>query len=311
MRWKLGRDERLILIDPYTPNGFQSFLDEKDEADESVRMQGIFGHSLLEVYYGLRAKGADWAEAFKATMEAEIKIPECEFCGDIQENHGKLVPLTYTSLCIGFKPKKYPLPQPLQDQVRDKVKMYLYFYAPGGKIDIIPEAVELGFSEKIFENSGRVYILEGRIDLLGRFQTDQKLVLDHKFQSKRRSLYGRSVQFRNYAMVARVNFFLVNYLRLTQKTDAETFERKLISFNNEDHIHWKNYVIGIFDSVFENIIRDMWDNPKYGENLKNWGACQGAYSICPYTTLCEEQIPAIVKWKKQSLFTVGKEWRPW
>src|SRR5690348_15830065 len=85
----------------------------------------------------------------------------------------------------------------LSQQVKTRFREYCYTYINNDVIPASPEHVEVGFSEVVYESASRLYLLEGRIDIMGTLQ-GLNTIVDLKFQGRTRELYKKSIQFRNY-----------------------------------------------------------------------------------------------------------------
>lgn len=148
------------------------------------------------------------------------------------------------------------------------------------------KSVEVGFSEVLEETRDYVFILTGRIDLLG-YESGSSILsaVDHKLQMRQRDLYSHSVQFRNYAMVTNVIQFIVNYVRLTKEP---TFERSRIIFSPEDHRRWKLKLLDLYQSIFIVLSRPDLGGFNAFEEMENPTACGGKFGYsCQYTKICE------------------------
>jgi hypothetical protein len=166
-----------------------------------------------------------------------------------------------------------------------------------------PDFVEVGFSEPIYEDSDRLYVLEGRIDLLGSLQ-GLNCVIDHKFQFRKRDLYRKTIQFRNYAMIIKRPMLIANYVGLTKKVDKDTFRRVISSFTAFEHNAWKQRLIRMFDKMAEAISHEYYE--------QRWSACPGKFGHeCQFTTLCEESNSQLIEIKKATMFKQRAEWKPW
>lgn len=238
--------------------------------------QGTYGHKLLELYYKAKASGCDTTAARLTALE--FKLPE-----------------------------DFPFKQdsPEAQIVRKRFNEYIFTYLKGDITPINSEAIELGFSHKLYEDEYYLFILEGKIDLIGEIH-GIKCFMDHKFQARRHDLYSKSVQFRNYALVTGYNTAVINYIRLTKEVTGETYQRSLASFTSHEMRCWKDALIGIFRRVADSI----YEQPK-----PNWSACSGKYNYnCEFTSLCEELLPldnSLIKAKKETLYQIKQEWKPW
>jgi hypothetical protein len=182
-----------------------------------------------------------------------------------------------------------------------------------------PNHVEVGFSHLLYEDDQRLYILEGRIDLIGSIAANcPDGWADHKFQMRARDLYLKSIQFRNYSMVLEKAIGVVNYIRFTQKLEIgrnvknPTLKRDLISFSRAEMLWWKSECISMFSKV-ENYVNHEGEYMERHSG-RNWGACSGKFGYpCDFTPLCEN-LPfgqQLVQIKQDQDFIVKPEWRAW
>jgi hypothetical protein len=298
--WQLGYQERL----------------QPAAAKENVPMDmGTYGHKLLEIIYKERAKGNS-AGALDCAFSYNIDRETCR-CSHGAERHGESFTKPCLSVgcgCMEFQPIEFPLSEPDRAFVRQRVQEYTF--VEGSSIPELvphsPDHVEVGFSEKIYGDSERLYILEGRIDLLGQIAGNvTNGWADHKFQSRERDLYLKSIQFRNYAMVTKLPIGVVNYIRFAKKIEKDkTFKRAVISFSRLEMEAWRQELLAIFHRVEQFL--------KYPETMssvevRNWAACSGRFGYpCEFTPLCEEwNNPPLVQLKKEAEFKKKAEWRPW
>lgn len=249
---------------------------------------GTYGHKLLDSFYKVLAAGKSRTEAYATSILLE---PD-EACPIKAENRAI---------------------------VREKFEMYNYTYAHSDLFPQDPSTVEVGFSHKLCERTDRVYILEGRIDIYGaRMNNGSGLptsFTDHKFQFKKRELYSKRIQFRNYGLVCYEQTGLnhqglVNYIRLTKKTDGETFLQRPITFLPGEHEWWKGELIKVYDRVAEQIQR-VENCPNSETYEPEWSSCEGKYGNCMYTKICETPNIARQEHTIENFYNIGKEWKPW
>lgn len=217
-------------------------------------------------------------------------------------------------MCL-FVPVPFPLDLPDRQAVKDRVLMYTMvegnglpaFHAKS------PEHVEVGFSHKLYEDDNRLYILEGRIDLIGQIANNcPDGWADHKFQMRQRDLYLKSIQFRNYALVTQKSIGVVNYIRFAKKVEKDvTFKRAIISFSRMEMESWKNQLTRIFHQVEAQV--ESWNKQEDTIQTHNWSSCSGKYGYpCDYTDLCENyMLPQLVQVNMDTKYKIRPEWRPW
>jgi hypothetical protein len=276
-------------------------------------LMGTYGHKLLELYYKAKAEGKSQVQAIGAAEEFDPDRETCE-CNkpEFDEYHDFTTAIAERPLDIDikyhpFKPKPFPLEKPKRYEVLQRFREYSYTYTTNDIEPLSSAHVEVGFSHLLYEDSERVYILEGRIDNIGKI-SGQQVWQDHKFQLRARDLYKKSIQFRNYSLVMYETMGIctgiVNYIRLTKGITKDTFKRELTQFNGLELKLWKTELIVIFNKIL-----DAQNSNGYKQN---WSACSGKFGYpCDFTPLCEEYNADIVKAKKQQLYTVREEWKPW
>ena len=305
----------------YWAYNYRQHLAPRQVELKDVMMQGSYGHKLLEIYYKNRASGLQMKESLDGAISFDIDSETNCKCGHAEQWHkdldigGRSLPIC--SQCTGtpnyshpFDPQPFPLSQPLRLQVIDKVRMYVMTNSINDFQAHSPSTVEVGFSEPIYEDCEHLFILEGKIDLLGLLGT-QEVIVDHKFQSRAHTLYKKAVQFRNYSMVSGRLYMLINYIRFARTTE-KPFERALVSFSQEEHKWWRGELVKIYKSMLHHL-----DNSSasglYGPDSHNWGHCKGDWGRpCEYSTLCEERGNERVKLVLiENNFTKKEEWRPW
>jgi hypothetical protein len=296
--WKLEHDEQLAL----------SLAAPKD-----AMTMGSYGHRMLEIFYKSRARresittGLDMAMAFN---------PDNEFC---KCQHAESFHINgLCALCVGdlytkdkshhlFTPAIYPLDKEQRELVKERVRLYIYTYAADDFIPDHEDHVEVGFSEKIFEDDNKLYILEGKMDLVMPHR-GMKTWCDHKFQLSKHDLYEKDIQFRNYDLVAQAPVACINYIRLTKKVDTTTYERKWFGFSKPERDFWRRRLIQIYDKMYYFELNGITPNDY------QWNMCKGKFknSKCAFTALCEESfIPDVVKQKKIALYHIKPKWKPW
>jgi hypothetical protein len=245
---------------------------------------GTLGHAYLENFYRSRAQGTNPMQAITNALRINYL--------DLGDDVARLDPKDVKT-------------------VNSRTRDYYHFYhTMGGGNDFTvsnPDHVEIGFSELLYEDSERIYILEGRIDLLASIM-GQDIIVDHKYQGGTNDLYQKRIQFRNYAMVAKMNTLVVNYVRLQAIAVTEnTFKRDWINFTSQEHVFWRQRLIEIYHELANTL---MFDNSQFD---KNESACEGKHrqGPCEFTQLCEERDAGQFEIKKSSLYQIKKEWRPW
>lgn len=289
-------------------------IQQADNLKSNAIAMGTYGHKLLEIYYKGVGTGYLPAAMLERAMNFNPDDHECE-CGHLKEQHECHImfedPEPFNDCrectCQGFKPIKFPLETPDRDLVKQRIREYVYTYSHNDIQPLSGDSVELGFSELLYEDNDFLFILEGRIDIIGKMG-EVEFFADHKFQLRARDLYEKAIQFRNYSLVTKKLFGLINYVRLTKKVDSTTYKRAITSFTANDLLWWKDELISIFFKIQAAI--DMFAIKGYYE--PNWGSCSGKFGYpCNYVALCEEQNLQVRNALMNQLYTKRKEWRPW
>lgn len=268
--WNQSYNQSLQLITPWLFN--------------RPMTMGTLGHSYLEHFYRARAQGTNPMQAITNALRLNY--------------------LTLGNEVALLDPKDV---QTINSRTRD---YYHFYHTLGGGNDFVvtdPDHVEIGFSELLYEDSERIYILEGRIDLLASIM-EHDLIVDHKYQGGNTDLYQKRIQFRNYAMVAKMNTLVVNYIRTQAKAvTEETFKRDWISFTSQEHAVWRKRLVEIYHELANTL---MFDNSQFD---KNESACEGKYrqGPCEFTQLCEERDAMQREVKQASLYKIKPIWKPW
>ena len=288
--------------------GDRQHLTLKVQEPNNAMMIGSYGHKLLEIYYKGRAAHLSGADAIQKAKAFDPDTESCE-CGHEQSKHIIIggTPFCHKGCsCKTFTPKPYPLPKDIRADVARRFELHCYTYANRDFIVTDERAVEVGFSHRLYESSTRLYILEGRIDLFNPKDPEMNTIgfVDHKFQMQRRDLYEKSVQFRNYAYVTKARLAIINYIRMAKNIDGNTFQRKLISFSPMEHLWWEKELLKIYNAIAGYIVGEAFP--------PNWNSCQGRFNTrCAFTSLCEEINSDIVEAKKEQLYVLKEQWRPW
>jgi PD-(D/E)XK nuclease superfamily len=275
---------------------------KKDEA----MLMGTYGHKMLEIYYKCLGRGKTPTNAIEA---AEAFNPDNETCtcGHSEMDHLTTGCLQNKCECKEWKPQPFPLDVTVRSLVKQRFREYCWTYAANDFKPISDESVELGFSYNLYEDDNYLFILEGRIDILGTIG-GMPIFADHKFQLRARDLYKKSIQFRNYALASERSTGIINYIRLTKKVDNTTYKRDVTSFSRAELLDWKEQLIQIYYQIAEDEILIPLNKHIY----KNYAACSGKFGYpCNYTQLCEEIDPKVRENKLVQLYTKRQEWKPW
>lgn len=275
------------------------------EIKDDIKM-GTLGHKWMERFYQVRAlssdlnKAIEYANAFDpdAADEADnheypldpkkrkTVIDRCQLYWMKYSKLKDFVPLVKTVEKWGWDEQGYPI------TIHEKVPL-----------------VEQGFSYELLNTPEFHFILEGRIDILTEVNRINHWV-DHKFQTRERSLYSKSIQFRNYCLATNCQLGVINYIRLHQEVKTTTLERQIVSFSPIELRVWKSELI----DIFRQMARDVKNEEKNGSYAfeRRRSSCPGKFGYqCQFTHICEEpnlQIGDLIKVEK---YKKKKEWKPW
>ena len=249
---------------------------------------GTYGHKLLEIYY---------TELRRSTLTNAI-----------------------AALSNYRLPEGYPLSHERREMVWNRVRDYWMKYSTVGDILIstrpIPciefdadgfpvtvfredPLVEKGFSYPLLDTSEYLFVLEGKIDIIG-YMSGQEIFMDHKFQSRSHKLYSKSIQFRNYALATGFRTGIINYVRLHKEMTSDTLQREIISFSVNELKEWKQELIERFIHIAK------------GDVYKERSACGGKYGYpCQYTKICDETDLITIQAIKETMYKKKDEWKPW
>jgi len=294
------------------PIGFQP--------DEDAMDSGTYGHRLLDIFYRLKFKGVGLNDAVKVMNDYDPDTDMCE-CGCSKDFH---CPVTIApsieecrrcNKCTKFRAHPFNLNSKARTKVRNRVRDYLYKYQQNDIVPLSDQHVEVGFSETIYEDSDNLFVLEGRIDLIGTLQ-GLPCFMDHKFQMKTHWLYLRSIQIKNYMLISRMPMAVINYIRLQDKIQPDSLVRDVVSLNSVELAAWHKRLI----QVFFRMKKTLQANNSKTEMDRNWNSCSGGRltfdkdksQYCWFTQLCEEIDPVIAEQKEKTLFKIKENaWRPW
>lgn len=141
--------------------------------------------------------------------------------------------------------------------------------------------VEKGFSKILYEDSHVLFIYEGRPDLIVNFGKNYGIgPVDHKSESRRFDLYAFQNQFMGYCWALETTLGMINYIGLqTDSKDGEVLRRSTFNFTQAQIDQWKNDTIKWYSRVMRSIVSKSY--------TRSW-RCEGKYSLCPYTQICEQ-----------------------
>ncbi len=286
-----------------------------------IMEMGTLGHKFTERWYVGKVRGMKLTDSIDFALDWNPNANTC-FCGHAKEYHE----LVHENIMIGDSVVcKHCDPSCAEhtfravevidnksiSRVRDRFTQYAMIYTGLRDFEFTDERqLEVGFSEVIYEDDKRVYILEGRIDGLPTY-FESPCFVDHKWQEKKRVLFTKSIQFKNYALVAKVNMGYINYVRLAAETDKDTFQRVPITFTSLDHEFWKQKLIRKFkvveDFLHETRMNDGIPPAHYG----NDASCGGVWHPCSYQRLCENWDKKLIQIIADTNYHQRAVWKPW
>lgn len=237
--------------------------------------KGSYFHALLEKYYDKIILGANPFDAQRYAITCltdELKLP---------------------SETISF--------------LRQRFAQYVISYL---NTDFVPAKSEQGFSMVLYESSDFYFVLEGRIDFIGRTKDgSQQIFMDHKCQERYHWLYPRSIQFKNYALATGIGTGVINYVGMQQTVNDKTFRREPFTFSRPYLEQWRQRMIRLFFSISHTLMTSQF----VSESTSNLSACQnnGWGWPCQFVTLCDEPNEKIREALVSLDFDVKERWEPW
>ncbi len=259
------------------------------EVDEPI-MAGTFGHKLLDLYYSNLHLGIEKASEAALAFEppAEFNLSK-ELVSLIRERFN-LYWMTYSRNDI----------KPLTKRVHQIT--FLVDYQDESRSGMYPKdtypniaLVEQGFSYSLLDTKEYLFVLEGKVDLIGEVS---------KFQFRKRDLYNKSIQFRNYSLALDISMAVINYIRLHKAVEKDTLKRDLISFSPQERRKWK-------EELTETFIK-MARAKKQRFYERNRSSCPGQFGYkCEYTPICDEIDPLVQVAIKENKYKKIEEWKPW
>ncbi len=171
--------------------------------------------------------------------------------------------------------------------------------------DITPLEVEKGFSIPILDNENFLFVLEGRIDMIGQLENGTKLWMDHKTQDRKYDLYDHSIQFKNYSLATGLGYGMVNYIGWQDTITKDTFRRQLVHFSPLTLQLWRERLITIFMGAAANILGNTFP--------LNESACHQKWGICEFSEVCPSVEPhsKIREGLVKINYMKREPWLPW
>jgi hypothetical protein len=292
------------------------------EEDENMSA-GTYGHRLLDIYYRARYRHMPFKDSIELVYSYNPDKDMCE-CGCSLDLHNKLEALgieecTRCKRCMAFRPKPFPLNTKDRQKIQKRFNEYAVKYAKDDFMPLSENHVEVGFSNIIYEDSENQFILEGRIDLIAKWQQLEAVFVDHKFQAKTYYLYPKTIQFKNYALATGITTGVINYIRTAEKSkEGLLLDREILNFNQIELAAWQKRVVQIFFRV-KKALQSSQNNGK-NEIEHNWNACNGMRltydknkpQFCWYTPLCETVDQQVLESREKTLYKINENpWRPW
>jgi len=310
----------------------------KKDPEETLRpgdalAAGSLGHKYLEIYYTELARTQDASLAAKLALafdpdEGDKVDKQYPLSPELREKVRQRVIdyLTFYSADRDYRPafkKQHTIVVRKMCRLCNLIQNGKALPENGCKHEVVERLcdsfvrdplIEKGFSYKLFESNEYLFVLEGRVDFMGEAQDGTLLWMDHKFQFRKHNLYAKSIQFKNYSLATGLNLAVINYIRLTEKVDKETFVRQPLSFSSLEMRYWKQELTDLYVSIAKTIADPFYylnESLTYAHS-QNRSSCGGAWGrTCQYAPLCEEYNPQIRAAVQKRDFMPRKEWRPW
>lgn len=252
--------------------------------------KGSLVHAILGIYYTLRALKPKEDRLKHGTATIQL----------VKKN--KLVQKA------GFDDK-------FEEFIIQRFQQYLFTYIYG---DFIPTfrngvvGVEVPFAIKLYEDDHKVYILEGRIDLIGDYLTLGKAFVDHKTQDRISNLYKKKIQFLCYSLATGLEYGVINYFGLQKELKNEVSLRQTIIHIPKSYTEtFKKYIIEqVFDPIYAHEVMSKSGKSTY---KRNWNSCSGPNEKwpCSYSPICEAEDPEVQALLKQQYYETVPPWSPW
>jgi hypothetical protein len=184
---------------------------------------------------------------------------------------------------------------------RDAFSLYASFIQYGNQYKFEswnPIAVEKGFSKILYEDSENLFVYEGRPDLIVT-DTPGLIVVDHKTQSRKYSIYGHNNQAKGYLWATGGTQFVYNYINYIKVTE---FRREAHLFTQSQIDDWVSCTTDWFFRIKHSIT-----NMKF---VPSWN-CNSLYGVCPFHLICEQPKPGVREFVIKSQYKIRKSYRSW
>lgn len=283
-----------------------------DDEQRIAADKGTLIHHLADLYYTQRALNPSLNKLEQANCVIEAF---------------KLNKVTASLFPNGYEvAKKLVTTKELEDFLCKRFMLYVTRYL-GDDFNVVigknkAIGVEVGFSNILYEDETKRFILEGRIDLLNLLGNNSQCWVDHKTEGKYNPLYKYKTQFRTYAVATGFNYGMVNYIGLQEDKKNELlkgnklFRRELIYFPDQMITEWREKMIkhvyypiwAILTQRFTSVLaeRDFYE-------IRNESSCSGAFDAhpCQFTPLCEEYNWEMKANLKEFKYVKKEPWTPW
>lgn len=175
--------------------------------------------------------------------------------------------------------------------------------------NVVPVAIEQGFSRVIYQDQHHLFIYEGRPDFVGYSRKDSKKILfarDHKIETIRKDLAQYRNQFMGYCWYLKSLHFEVDYIGLQKNREPSiAFKRNVLVYSPRQIRDWKQNTVNWFFRVLE-------CREHYRHILKSLSSCDSKYGRCKFYDVCNASSPAKRDRILKEKFKIRKEpWSAW
>lgn len=175
--------------------------------------------------------------------------------------------------------------------------------------NIIPVAIEQGFSRVIYQDKHHLFIYEGRPDFIGYSRKDHLKKLfarDHKTESIRKDLLQFNNQFMGYCWYLKSLIFEVDYIGLQKSREPkDAFKRSILVYSPRQIREWRQNTIAWFFRILE-------CREQYRNILKSLSSCNSKYGRCKFYDVCNASSPTKRERILTEKFTIREEpWSAW
>lgn len=256
--------------------------------------RGTVMHGLLQRYYQKIWEREVWPSAMSYSVSC---LTELKMGMKLDMNDYKLILMRFSDYCVKYHKESV---QVATVNIPDEK----------GVIRKRP-ALEIGFSVPILDSEEYYFVLEGRIDMV-TVMSGCDVIWDHKAQGRAYNLYGHSIQMLNYALAVGTNMTMYNFVRLHQAIQNNTFDRKLKYIPMWLQERWRAKLIATFTAISKFRSRNESTDDIIDSCFPNQSCNDiGFGKICPFVSVCEEQIPSVREAVIQANYEERKQWQPW